>query len=155
MEKEKTTSVKNANQPTWLTFIRVLLGLILLWKGYNFIRDIAELKSLISQTGVGVFTQNMNILAILISILTLLCGVFITVGFFTRLSCLIQLPIVVMAIIFVNIKNIDRNAFELVLTIIVFILLILFALKGSGKLSADEYFRRGAEVDKSSDKLFR
>lgn len=134
MEKEKTTSVKNANQPTWLTFIRVLLGLILLWKGYNFIRDIAELKSLISQTGVGVFTQNMNILAILISILTLLCGVFITVGFFTRLSCLIQLPIVVMAIIFVNIKNIDRNAFELVLTIIVFILLILFALKGSGKL---------------------
>jgi hypothetical protein len=48
------------------------------------------------------------------------------------------------AILFVNIKNIDRNVFQLILSLVVFLLLILFAIKGSGTLSADEYFRRGA-----------
>jgi hypothetical protein len=47
-------------------------------------------------------------------------------------------------------KNIERNTFELILTIIVLGLLILFAIKGSGPLSADEYFRRGAALDKKT-----
>jgi uncharacterized membrane protein YphA (DoxX/SURF4 family) len=60
-----------------------------------------------------------------------------------------MIPIVIVAIFFVNIKNIEGNGFELILTIIVLILLFLFAIKGSGPLSADEYFRRGAAFDKN------
>ena len=52
--------------------------------------------------------------------------------------------------IFVNMKNIERNSLELILTIVVLVLLVLFAIKGSGRLSADEYFRRGAAIDKST-----
>jgi len=48
---------------------------------------------------------------------------------------------VLVAIFFVNIQRVDQSTFELVLSIIVLILLILFAIKGSGTISADEFFR--------------
>ncbi len=155
MSRTITTGKTNSVQPGWVAFLRIALGLILIWKGINFVRDTAALKSSIEQTGIGIFSQNAEAFVLVVTILTLLCGFFITVGLFTRLSSVVQIPIVLVAIVFVNVKNIDRNAFELILTVIVLILLILFALKGSGMLSADEYFRRGAARDKSSDKLVK
>ena len=150
-----TPGKTSISQPAWLTILRVAVGLILIWKGINFIRDTSVLKSLIEQTGIGIFTQNSGALALVVTILTLLCGFFITVGLFTRISAIVQIPIIVVAIFFVNMKDIEQNGFELVLTIMVLFLLILFALRGSGVLSADEYFRRGAAMDKDSDKIFR
>ena len=140
----------NAIRPSWLTILRVVLGVILIWKGINFIRNTAELNSMIENTDIDLFSQRAGILASTVSILSLLCGFFITVGLFTRLSSIIQIPIVIAAIILINSKNIESNSFELFLTIVVFVLLVLFTIKGSGPLSADEYFRRGAEFDKKN-----
>ena len=126
----------------------MVLGSILIWKGINFIRDTSLVKSLIEQTGVGVFTQYSATLGLIITILTLLCGFFITVGLFTRVDSIVQIPILLVAIFFVNIKNAGSNSFELILTFIVLGLLILFAIKGSGPISADEYFKRGAAFDR-------
>jgi putative oxidoreductase len=154
MPEPRTISKPGVGQPSWLTILRVVLGIILIWKGINFIRDTAQLKSMIEQTGIGFFSKSSSTLSSIVSILTLLCGFFITVGLFTRISSIVQLPIVIVAIIFVNSKNIEGNSFELILTIIVFILLVLFAIKGSGPLSADEYFRRGAALDKKNNKVF-
>ena len=155
MAQAITTEKASISQPAWLTFLRIVLGVILIWKGINFIRDTATLKSLIEYTGVGIFTQNAATLALVVTILTLLCGFFITVGLFTRIASIVQIPIVLVAIFFVNIKSINRNGVELALTVIVLLLLILFVIKGSGALSADEYFRRGAALDNRSDRLFR
>lgn len=155
MAQTITAAQTSVNQPAWLTVLRIALGIILIWKGINFIRDTTSLKLLIEQTGVGIFTQYAGALALIVTILTLLCGFFITVGLFTRLSSIVQLPIVLVAILFVNLKDIEHNGFELILTIIVLLLLVLFVLKGSGALSADEYFRRGAAADKDSDRIFR
>ncbi|MDQ3846951.1 MAG: hypothetical protein M3342_23500 [Bacteroidota bacterium] len=69
---------------------------------------------------------------------------------FTGVASIIQLPIIIVALFFINLKNIERNGFELVLTVIVLVLLILFTVKGSGPFSADEYFRRGAAFDKNT-----
>ena len=145
-----TTPKPRRVQLTPLTILRIVLGIILIWKGIVFIQDTAQLKSMIEQTGIGVFSQSSGALATVVSILSLLCGFFITVGLLTRISSIVQIPIVIVAIIFVNMKNIERDGFELILTIIVLLLLILFAIKGSGSLSADEYFRRGAAVDKKT-----
>ena len=145
-----TTPKPRRIQLTPLTILRIVLGIILIWKGIVFIQDTAQLKSMIEQTGIGVFSQSSGALATVVSILSLLCGFFITVGLLTRISSIVQIPIVIVAIIFVNMKNIERDGFELILTIIVLLLLILFAIKGSGSLSADEYFRRGAAVDKKT-----
>ena len=155
MAKAIAAGTASGSQPMLLTFLRIVLGVILIWKGFNFIRDTSVLKSLIEQTGVGIFSQSASAIALVVTILTLLCGFFITVGLFTRLSCIVQLPIILVAILFVNVRSMDRNGFELLLTVLVFVLLILFALKGSSVLSADEYFRRGAAMDKTSDRIFR
>ncbi|MBO9681414.1 MAG: DoxX family protein [Flavisolibacter sp.] len=151
MSQITTATKNNVIEFSRLTFLRIVLGVILIWKGITFVHDITRLEFLIKQTGVGVFTQNDGVLALLVTMLTLLCGFFITVGLFTRIASIIQIPVVLVALLFVHIKTIDRNGFELVLTIAVLALLILFAIKGSGTFSADEYFRRGAELDKASD----
>ena len=151
MAQTTTLTKKKSTEPGWQSILRIALGLLLIWKGINFVRDATQLASLIKQTGVGIFTQNENILALMVTILTLLCGLFITIGLFTRLSSIVQIPVVLIALLFVNIKNIERNGFELVLSVVVLILLILFAVKGSGVFSADEYFRRGAALDKAAN----
>lgn len=154
MPQTITTQKPSVSQPSWLTLLRIVLGIILIWKGINFILDISALESMIEQTGVGIFSRSSGAFALIVSILSLLCGVFITVGLFTRISSIVMIPIVFVAIIFVNMKNIEGNSLELILTIIVLILLILFAIKGSGPLSADEYFRRGAAFDRSRGTAF-
>jgi len=148
MLPQNTTNQLGNKHPLWITILRIALGIILIWKGINFIQDTTELKSMIEQTGVGIFSQSADALSYVVSVLSLLCGFFITVGLFTKLSSIVQIPIIIVAIIFVNIKNIEHNSFELILTIIVLVLLIFFSIKGSGQLSADEYFRRGAALDK-------
>lgn len=133
---EKTTV-----QPIWMTVLRIILGLILIWRGITFIRDTTLLQSFISRTGVDVFSNNAGVLSFIVAYLSLLCGLFIGSGLFTRTSSIVQIPILIVAVIFVNISNGGTDAFELILSIITLGLLILFAIKGSGRLSADEYFR--------------
>ena len=68
----------------------------------------------------------------------ILGGFFLTIGMFTRAACIIQIPILIGAIIFVNI-NATKDAFspysELFLSIIILLLLIYFLIIGNGPLS--------------------
>ncbi len=141
MAETNITEKTNYNQPRWLTVLRIALGLILMWKGVNFIRDTALLKNMIQQTGVEVFSQNSAVLVFIVTFFNLLGGLFIAVGLFTKTSSIIQIPILITAAFFVNIKIAGESSSELILSVIVLLLLILFAIKGSGSLSADEYFR--------------
>jgi putative oxidoreductase len=138
---ETNITEKTHDQPRWLTILRILLGLTLLWRAISFIRDTAALKSMIQASGVSAFAQNSGLLVFLTTFLNLLGGLFIAVGLFTRTSSIVQIPILIIAAFFVNIKAAGQSSFELILSIIVLFLLILFAIKGSGSLSADEYFR--------------
>ena len=141
MTESPITEKTSSKQPAWFTLLRILLGFILFWKGIVFIRDTELLKLLIDRTGIGVFSKNSEALAFIVSYLSLLSGLFIASGLFTKASSIVQIPIVFIAIFFINIKNIGETGFELVLSIITLLLLIFFAFKGSGTLSADEYFR--------------
>lgn len=138
--QEAPLTERTSIQPWWMTLLRIVLGLILIWKGIIYIRDTTALQQLIETTGVGVFSTNSEILSFIISYLSLLCGVFIGVGLFTRASSVVQIPVLIVAVIFVNIRGIT-NGFELVLSIVTLLLLIFFTIKGSGQFSADEYFR--------------
>lgn len=139
--QETNVTEKTTVQPAYLTVLRLALGLVLIWKGIVFIRDTTLLQGLIEETGIGAFSKNAETLAFLVAYLTLLCGVFIGSGLFTRTMSIIQLPILIVAIFFVNARGIYHGTFELILSIIILILLIIYAIKGSGALSADEFFR--------------
>ena len=141
MIESPVTEKTHKSQPAWLTLFRIALGLILFWKGIVFIRDTTLLQTMIEHTGIGIFSKNSEIISFIIPYLSLLCGLFILTGLFTRTSCIIQIPIVAVAVFFVNFKGIDQSNLELVLSIVVLILLILFAIRGSGTISADEFFR--------------
>ena len=91
---------------------------------------------------IGVIDKNSEWIAFLITYLNLLGGLFIAVGLFTKTSCIIQIPILIGAVFFVNTRQgLNQTNSELILSVIVLILLIIFAIKGSGVISADEYFR--------------
>ena len=138
---ESPVTEKTTVQPVWLTILRIALGFILIWKGYVFIRHTSVLQSLIERTGIGVFSKNAEVLSFIVCYLSLLCGLFIATGLFTKTSSIVQIPILIVAVFFVNIRSVGESGFEFVLSIVTLLLLILFAIKGSGTLSADEFFR--------------
>jgi uncharacterized membrane protein YphA (DoxX/SURF4 family) len=136
------TEKASIDQPRWLTILRIALGLILFWKGITFIRDSSDLQLMLHRMAIGVVDKNSEWMAFLISYINLLGGLFIVAGLFTRTSCLVQIPILFGAVFFVNTKHgLNQSTSELILSAVVLILLILFAIKGSSVLSADEYFR--------------
>ena len=142
MNQADITEKTSTNQPRWLTIVRIVLGIILFWKGINFIRDSSDLPSMLQRMSIGVINKNSEWIAFLITYINLLGGLLIAVGLFTKTSCMIQIPILIGAVFFVNTKHgLNQSSSELILSAIVLILLILFAVKGSGVISADEYFR--------------
>lgn len=127
------------HHPKWLVFLRVALGLLLFIKGISFIQNSVLLSSTISQTA---FITNAAWLTTLIPWLHLLGGAMIIAGLFTRLSCLLQIPILVGAIIFVNAKRgVFAGESDLMFSAIVLILLIFFFIEGGGPLSLDNFLR--------------
>ncbi len=158
MIESPVTEKTNDNQPGWFSLLRFALGMILLWKGIIFIRDTELLKSLISRTGIGVFSPYAEVLSFIVAYLSLLCGLFIACGLFTRTSSIIQIPILLIAVFFINSRNYQSSTFEWILSIITLILLVFFAIKGSGALSADEFFRsyyKAGTEDGNTKKFFK
>ena len=142
MESNSVAVTKNVSQPKWLTILRVALGFILFWKGISFIHDSSKLEEMVHSTGIGLFDTNVQTVSLIITYIHLLGGFLIAVGLRTRLAAMVQIPIVIVAIIYVNMKaGMSLSNFELILSMIVLILLIVFIIKGSGVISADEYFR--------------
>jgi uncharacterized membrane protein YphA (DoxX/SURF4 family) len=125
------------HHPKWLDIIRIALGIFLCYKGVDYLRNSSNLISLMKNT--SPFSEFMIILlAHYVAFAHILGGLFLTIGMFTRAACLIQIPILIGAIVFVNI-NATRDAFspysELFLSIIVLLLLIYFLIIGNGPLS--------------------
>lgn len=154
MIRENLNENTRTSRPNWFTFLRIALGIIIIWKGINFIRNTAVAESLIEQTGVGFFSENAGLLAYVITYLSLLCGLFILIGFITRISAMVMIPVLVVAVFFINIRRLDDNIFEFILSLVALALLILFAVKKSGRFSADEYFRSGAAMDRRHKENF-
>lgn len=159
MEHTDITEKTSVTQPRWLTIIRIGLGLILFWKGITFIRDSSDLQLMLHRMAIGVVDKNTEWIAFLITYINLLGGLFITVGLFTKTSSIVQIPILIGAVFFVNTKQgLNQSTSELILSAIVLVLSILFAIKGSGVLSADEYFRsyyKAGSEDGNTKKFFK
>jgi putative oxidoreductase len=128
--------------PLLLTGLRVGLGLILTAKGINFMHDSNVLERLLY--GSETLARNeTHWLPIIISWANLLGGVMILIGLWTRLMALLQLPILIGAIVFINIQKGGFAAeSELFLALVALILTVFFLLEGSGRYSADGYFDR-------------
>lgn len=142
MESATTTPSPSGYKPRWLTLLRVVLGIIILVKGFSFFQDSASLTSMLQSTGFDVMNNNATAISFFITYFNLLGGVFIIAGLFTKWVSLLQIPLIIGAIVFVNSKaGISFSNTELSLSMLVLVLLIVFVKKGSGNISADEFFR--------------
>ena len=130
------------HHPRWLVIVRIALGLFLFSKGINFMRDSQMLERLI-YGGQSLSENSTHWLPIFITWIHLLGGFLIMVGLMTRFMALIQIPILIGAIIFINGQ---RGGFapesELGLAILTLLLVIFFLIEGSGPISLDAYFQR-------------
>jgi uncharacterized membrane protein YphA (DoxX/SURF4 family) len=146
--KNKSGMVFNISRLTqlkWVVVFRVILGLSLFLKGIQFIQDKSVIRKVFSES---LILQEYFWLQTLIPWLNILCGFFIVIGVFTRIMTIIQIPIIIGAIIFVNSKH---GAFEgesdLALSIVILVLLLFFLFVGGGDFTWDQVLRK---EDKSS-----
>ena len=128
--------------PFLFVILRVALGLILAIRGLYFLTSIQPLYYLIQGSSLSRLNMNMP-LALFVCWVHILGGTFIILGFLTRISVWAQIPIILGAIFFINLNNGMAHSFpELLLSVFVLILLILFALAGGGKISMDQYAKK-------------
>ena len=127
----------NAHRPGFLDIFRVALGIFITYKGLYFITNMHDLK--MTTAGLNVYFAGAA-LAHYVIFAHILGGPLIAVGLFTRIVCLIQIPILIGAIVFVNYPEgflSVGNLRELEISILVLVGLILFMVFGAGRFSLD------------------
>ena len=126
----------DTHHPQWLDIVRIALGAFLCFKGVEYLYNMGTMLNLITnKMGFGSFSSMM--MSNYISFAHLLGGILLILGVLTRFACLIQIPILLGAIFFVNLSpdNLYRPFSELLLSVVVLLLLILFLVVGNGKWS--------------------
>jgi putative oxidoreductase len=122
----------DAHHPKWLDLIRIVLGGFLFYKGIDFLNNSSAVTGPLStKTSFGNFS--IIVLSHFVVFAHILGGIMLALGFFTRFACLIQIPILLGAIIFVNTgSDVLKPYSELFLSIIVLLLLFYFLVVGNG-----------------------
>jgi uncharacterized membrane protein YphA (DoxX/SURF4 family) len=116
-------------------FVRIFLGVGLIFKAIQFMSDPATLLNLINQSQVQMIP---TFLLFYIPVVHLFGGAMLSLGFLTRFSALIQLPVLFGAVFFIHFNpNIIFLSQEFEFAVLVLILLIVFLIFGSGALSFD------------------
>jgi putative oxidoreductase len=124
------------HHPKWVDIIRIALGIFLCYKGIDFLRNTSLLISLMSQ-GRDNFGSFLTVfLAHVIPFVHIVGGIMLVLGLFTRFACLIQIPVLIGAIIFIKTaSNVFLPYSELLVTITVLLLLFYFLIAGNGPLA--------------------
>lgn len=127
----------NSHRPGFLDLFRIALGIFITYKGLQFITHMDELEN----TTAGITSWFAGaVLAHYIVFAHILGGPLIIAGLFTRVMCLVQLPILIGAVVYVNAPRGQLslgNYMELWLSLIVLTGLIVFIIFGAGKYSLD------------------
>ncbi|MEP7108322.1 MAG: DoxX family protein [Ferruginibacter sp.] len=128
--------------PLMFTLTRLILGSMLAIRGVYFFINIEPLYYLIKDSRLNELNISMC-LAMVISFIHILGGVFIFIGLFTKIAAWAQVPILLGAIIFINSHNRLLFTFSgLLFSLGVLALLLIFAFKGGGKISLDDYAKK-------------
>ena len=134
------------HHPKWVDIVRISLGLFLCYKGIQFPEHASSLINKIPNALSG-NSFALVMLTHFILFAHLLGGILLITGVLTRFACLIQLPILLGAIIFINSSRELWQPFsELYISIIVFLLLVYFLVVGNGTWSLARFLEEDKEV---------
>ncbi len=134
----------DTHHPQWLDIVRILLGAFLCYKGINFLMNMGQMLDLITnKMSFGSFST--MLMSNYVAFAHILGGILLIMGVLTRFACVIQIPILVGAIIFLN-TTLYRPFSEILLSIVVLLLLILFLVVGNGPIQLLK-FKEGERGD--------
>ena len=122
----------DTHHPKWIDIIRIVLGAFLCYKGADFLQNMSSVTGPLStKTSFGAFT--IILLSHYVVFAHILGGLLMVAGVFTRFACLIQIPILLGAIIFINLaSDVFKPYSEMLLSVVVLLLLIYFLIAGNG-----------------------
>lgn len=137
METVKSLN-KWANAHTYysLDILRIIVGVFLFWKGVSFLTNTEyynQLAEPIKNLGGGMLIVHYVVAAHMMG------GIMIIVGLLTRWAIAAQLPILLGAFL-VNFIG-EMNVGNMILSFLLFAICVFFLFYGSGKHSADYYFK--------------
>lgn len=131
----------DTHHPRWVDYIRIALGLFLIYKGIHFLANTGQMMSLMKSTNISFGSFSSIVLVHMVVVLHIMGGILIAIGLLTRLACLVQIPVLLTAVLFVNISGrFHQLPIELVVSIIVLLLLIYFLIIGNGPLSYEKMY---------------
>jgi putative oxidoreductase len=133
----------DTHQSKYLDVLRMALGVFLCLKGIEFARDNTVLNELINRN-VPFSEFLLILLGHYVVFAHILGGFLLAVGLLTRFACMIQIPILIGAIIFIN-GEMTGHFSEVLVSIAILGLLIYFLIIGSGPWSLDAAFGREEE----------
>ena len=137
---QKIETWGDTHQSKWFALFRIVLGLIIFFKGLYFIQNTDAINAMIANSAVDLYAV---FLAHYVALAQLVGGLLIVLGLITRVAILFQLPILIGAIIFVNAQHgLYSIHSELGFSILVLAMLLFVLVFGSGKISADEFMRK-------------
>lgn len=137
----------NAHRPGFLDIFRIALGLFLTYKGLDFVVHMRDLE--MTTAGINAYFAGAA-LAHYVVFAHILGGPLLAFGLFTRVISVINMPVLIGAIIFVNAPRgflSVGNHMELETSIIVLIGLVVFTVFGAGRFSIDAKRRREMEAN--------
>jgi putative oxidoreductase len=136
----------NSHRPGFLDLFRIALGIFITYKGLYFITNMNELE--MTAQGVNLWFAGAA-LAHYVVFAHILGGPLIVFGLFTRIVCLIQLPVLLGAVIMVNYPKgflSIGNHMELEVSLVVLAGLVAFMIFGAGRFSIDAMRRKEMEM---------
>lgn len=135
----KILSWGDRHHPKALDYFRIILGLILIWKGVQFAMNLHAFTNLMEASNLG-FAASISLMAHLIIVFHIIGGLLIAFGTYTRMFCLLNLPILITAVVFINTNQAVLKPYsEFWLSLIVLAGLCCFLIEGNGRLSM--YYR--------------
>jgi len=121
-----------------LVFLRIALGILLCIKGNDFIQAAAPLQQLLLRQ--QSLQLPVELLSFVVGWAQVAGSVFIVLGLFTRIACIVQLLIITVGLL-AQFSNFTLSDYAMLQIIVVFSGLTLFVEKGGGKLSLDRLFK--------------
>ncbi len=134
-----------------IDILRIYLGIALFWKGIYFASHTNYLVALMEESGALWFAT--GAIAHLVIMAHLVGGFFLTIGLLTRVAALVQVPVLTVAVFYVNFSKAfgalqERENLEF--SALVLFLLVLICIYGGGRWSVDYALAR-----KQNERLFR
>lgn len=128
------------NQASWLVVLRVLLGIVIIAKGYTLLSHNMAHQEILSHTMYGINGSGIVSLLIVSGLTHFVAGTMLIVGLLTKFASAFQIPFTIYTFLFVNMglsfSVLNTNIWSFSITLI---LLIVFWFVSPSTYSLDHY----------------